>query len=231
MNEFPFQTNLVMVLAFISLLLGLLTLLFLIFNRLRRMRRRMRREYVRYLSVTQNVMRFVLVVIWILASLSVLFLAAFIQSYTTFTKQELVAEIRCRQLPEDESAMLLELTPVVSGVRQETEGFVIKGDQWALEGNILKWDPWLNFVGVHTQYKLTRVRGRFVNTSDERSIRPTVYSLVEYEEDPRWQWLFKYGHKLRFVQAVYGNTVFTYPSDAAYEVYVTTSGFMTRVKG
>ncbi len=231
MLNFPFAINVIIIGSFVSLVLGLLLFLFLVFSRVRRTVKRVRRQYVQYISVPQNVTRFVLVIIWILVSFGILFLAAFIQSYKSFTKQQLVAEVRCRVLEDDKTAMLLELTPVVNGVRGETEGFVLHGDQWALEGNILKWDDWLNFAGVHTQYKLTRVRGRFVDTQDEINLAPTVYSLVQQEEDPRWHWLFKYGHKLRFVQAVYGNTVYTFPSnDNVYDVYVTTSGLMTRVR-
>jgi hypothetical protein len=70
-----------------------------------------------------------------------------------------------------------------------------------------------------------------VDTQDEIQNTPTVYSLVENEKDPKWRWLHKYGHKLPLVTAVYGNTVFTYPSrEKTYEVYVTTSGFMIQVE-
>lgn len=230
MLNLPFETNTVIYFAFVSLVLSSGMLLFLVGNRVRRTVKRLRRQYVPHITVPENVFRFVLVFLWISLSFGLLFLAAFIQSYRSFTKTQLVAVVQCRPLEDEEHAMLLELTPVVDGVRQQTAGYVLRGDQWALEGNILKWDDWLNFAGVHTQYKLTRVRGRFVNTSDEINIRPTVYSLVQQEEDPRWQWLFKYGHRLRFVQAVYGNTVFTFPSnDHVFGVYVTTSGFMTKV--
>jgi hypothetical protein len=50
--------------------------------------------------------------------------------------------------------------------------------------------------------------------------------LVVSEED-RWRWLYEYGSRLPFVQAVYGNTVFTFPAEGkVFAIYVTTSGFM-----
>jgi hypothetical protein len=45
--------------------------------------------------------------------------------------------------------------------------FLIRGDQWMIEGDILKWDDWLNFLGLETRYRLTRVRGRYVSTQQE----------------------------------------------------------------
>jgi hypothetical protein len=70
-----------------------------------------------------------------------------------------------------------------------------------------------------------------VNYEDEINKQPTVFSLVAREEDPRWRWLYKYGHRLRFVDAVYGNTVYTYPStEELFVVYVSTSGFTVKIK-
>ena len=103
----------------------------------------------------------------------------------------------------------------------------LRGQQWAIEGHILKWNDWLNFIGLHTMYKLTRVRGRYLRAEDESRTPATASSLVEQEEDPRWRWLYEYGAQLPFVTAVYGNTVFTSPSETkTFEIYVTPFGFM-----
>jgi hypothetical protein len=232
MIDVPFQTSGIILVAAASLALALLTLLFLIANRIRRTVKRLRFQQTRYLGVGQHVIRFTMTFLWIAISGLILFMAAFIQSYRNFTKEELVAEVRCVELQENgTAAMHFELTPVVGGRRLASEQFLLNGDQWALEGDILKWEDWLNFAGIHTMYKLTRVRGRFVNYEDEINKQPTVFSLVAREEDPRWRWLYKYGHRLRFVDAVYGNTVYTYPStEELFVVYVSTSGFTVKIK-
>lgn len=232
MLNFPFELSGVILLSSASLLLGLLAVFFMLGNRVRRTIKRLRFQQTRYLGVGQHVIRFTMAFLWIAVSAVILFLAAFIQSYRNFTKEELVAEVRCVPLQEDGAvAMHFELTPVLAGQKLSPRPFLLKGDQWALEGDILKWDNWLNFAGIHTMYKLTRVRGRYVNFEDEINQRPTVHSLVEREDDPRWRWLYKYGHRLRFVDAVYGNTVYTYPSpESIFEVYVSTSGFTVKIK-
>ncbi|HEX9653433.1 MAG TPA: hypothetical protein VGA99_06960 [bacterium] len=232
MFSFPFEMSLVILLATTSLLLALLTFVFLLANRARRTIKRLRFQQTRYLGIGQHVFRFSITFFWIAVSAAVLFLAAFIQSYRNFTKEELVAEVRCVPVQGDGAVtMHLELIPVSAGQRLSPRVFLLNGDQWALEGDILKWDDWLNFAGIHTMYKLTRVRGRYVDFEDEMNQKRSVFSLVEREDDPRWRWLYKYGHRLRFVDAVYGNTVYTYPlQDNAFEVYVSTSGFTVKIK-
>ncbi|HWP91574.1 MAG TPA: hypothetical protein VNN20_05195 [Thermodesulfobacteriota bacterium] len=181
--------------------------------------------------MTKNALSFILIFLWILSSAAALFFTAFIQSYQGFTKKELVAIVRSTPLDSGVDGMRIELKLVRNGEIEKAREFMIRGDQWSIEGDILKWKDWLNFLGLHTMYKLTRVRGRYVDTQEEIRNIPTVYSLVGNEEDPVWRWLHKYGHKLPFVTAVYGNTVFTYPSEEkTYAVYVTTSGFMMQVE-
>ncbi|MFQ5650201.1 MAG: hypothetical protein ACE5IY_09700 [bacterium] len=228
MLDLPFETTLVIAVAAVSLILSVLTLLILLLNRIRRT---FMPGPAGHISIPQHVLRFLATFLWITTSLAVLFIAAFVQSFQSFTKRELVAEVQCRPLADEPNAMLLELTQVSGGERLEKQGFILKGDQWALEGDILKWDDWLNFAGLHTMYKLTRVRGRYVHVTDELNEANSIFSLVDQEDDPRWRWLYKYGYRLRFVDAVYGNTVYTYPSeDSVYEVFVTTSGYIVKVK-
>jgi len=233
MLDFPFEVGFIIYLALASLVLALLTLFILLLNRVRRTVQRTRGKAVKPISVTQHSLRFIFTIIWILLSTSILFLAAFVQSYKSFTREELAAEIRCTPITGNgtQQSMLLEFTPVHDGLRGETREFSLNGDQWAVEGHIIKWDNWLNFAGLHTMYKLTRIKGRYLRIEDERRRRPSVYSLVEREEEPPWRWLYEYGHRLRFVTAVYGNTVYTYPSKRhTFQIYVTTSGFTVRIK-
>jgi len=230
MFELPIETTFLITTGLVSLGLAVLTFLILIVNRILRVSKRARFQYVKHIGVPTHVSRFGFVIIWLALSMAILFLGAFAQAFQNFTKKELVAEVVCSKIPEDENAMLLKLTPVVGGVRQEQQGFVLQGDQWALEGDILKWDDWMNFAGLHTMYRLTRLRGRYLDLEKEKNANKQIYSLVENEIGMRWQWLYQYGYRLRFVNSVYGSTVYTYPADdKVYHVFVTTSGFSVEV--
>ena len=231
MFDLPFETSLIIYLALASLFLAIVICFAMMVNRVKKGKLRGRRKPPLYFSLTRNLFRFMAVFLWIAVSAAVLFLAAFIQSYKSFTKEELVAEVRCVPLEDGSGSIYLEISEIEGGRKRGSQEFILNGDQWALEGDVLKWDDWLNFVGLHTMFKLTRVRGRFVNYEDEISQKPSVFSLVKSESNPKWRWLYKYGYKLRFVSAVYGNTVYTYPAKGkVFEVYVTTSGFIARVR-
>lgn len=213
--------------SLLSLVSGLLALSLFLLNRVRRTFLRFAHKNRKRISFGQNTFRFLAILFWIAISSAAFFFAAFVQSYQSFTREELVAQVKCYPL-KDSQTMQFEIESRPQDVRKR---FVLKGDQWAVEGDILKWDSWLNFVGLHSMYKLTRVRGRFLATDDEIHRVPSVYSLVQQEREPIWRLLYKYGHKLPFVSAVYGNTVFTYPSEEhEFEIYVTTSGYIARVK-
>ena len=215
--DLPFEINIVIYVSLAGLVIGLLMFTFFVIGRLFKRSRR---------GATGGFLRFISILIWILCSAAVLFFAAFVQSYKTFTKKVLVAEVRSYPLADSEDSIYLEVTPIDGDKKLPTKEFILKGNQWALEGDIIKWNDWVNFLGIHTQYKLTRVRGRYLNAEKEGSQAPTVFSLIEDEERPPWNWLYRYGHKLPFVQAVYGNTVYTFPSrEHVYRIYVTTSGF------
>jgi len=100
-----------------------------------------------------------------------------------------------------------------------------------LEGDILKWDNWLNFLGLHTRYRLTRLRGRYIQVEDEKKKETTLFSLVGDENHPLWRYLYKQSYRLPFVSTVYGNASYQASGkDKHFSIYVSTSGFVVREK-
>ena len=213
------------------LAIGLLMLILFIAKRIHRLIRRLQRKPMVRFGFIASTRRLFLILLLISVAIALLFLGAFIQSYTVFTQRELAATVHCTTVPGTEDTMVLELRTPESPTVTQIRRYLLRGHQWTVEGHILKWDDWLNFLGLRTMYKLTRVRGRYLQADDEMSKPATVYSLVPNEDDHRWRWLYEYGPRLPFVQAVYGNTVFTLPSeDKTFYIYVTTSGFMIAEK-
>jgi len=47
----------------------------------------------------------------------------------------------------------------VDEVNKITSGFELSGDQWMIEGYILRWKPFLRFLGAKPYYKVTRFSG------------------------------------------------------------------------
>lgn len=170
----------------------------------------------------------VLIMLWTSIFGMLLFMGFFFRAYQAFTYEKPVARVVTQAGGEGERHALT-LTQFGAGGGETVRQYPIRGDQWMLEGDILKWPAWLNFLGKHTRFRLTRLRGRYVQTADELSKDATVYPLVRDEDHPVWRYLYKFGHKTPFVSTVYGNSVFQEAGeDARFLVFVGTSGFIVR---
>jgi len=158
----------------------------------------------------------------------ILFAGFFFRAYQTFTYEEPVAKITVEpgDEPETNKITLVQFGPEEKEIVRQ---FRLSGDQWMLEGDILKWNNWMNFLGLHTRYRLTRLRGRYTEIEDEKVLPSTIYPLVENEDHPLWRYFYRHGFKLPLVSTAYGNAVFQYSDKGtSYLVYVGTSGFIVR---
>jgi len=207
--------------------LGLIFLLLFVYHRIRWFLRLISRKKTVSPGIISSLGRFIAILLWTSIFGMCLFFGFFLRSYCAFTHERPVAEIMTEPLgPQKTSRItLVQFSP--PGSRQ----FLINGDQWMIEGDILKWDEWLNFLGVGTRYRLTRLRGRYVSTEEETRERPTIYSLVKDEHHPFWKVLYEQGRRLPLVSTVYGCAVFQIAGGPRrYLLYVGPSGFVTREK-
>ena len=212
----------------IGILLGLLFFIYFLYRRVRWIILTLARRETISPKLLASLRNFVLIIIWTSLFGMLLFFGFFLRAYYAFTYEEPVAEITIRSsdAPEVSRITLVQFLPDGS---QVTRHFLIKGDQWMIEGDILKWESWLNFLGLHTRYRLTRLRGRYLATEAEIHGPHTIYSLVDDEDHPFWRYLYQYGHRLPFVSTVYGNAVFQASGEnKRYSIYVGTSGFVVR---
>ncbi|MFH1349905.1 MAG: hypothetical protein ABII26_03120 [Pseudomonadota bacterium] len=174
--------------------------------------------------------KLILITLWTSCFGLLLFLGFFLRSYHVFTYEKPVAEIRVQMfdVPQKGPIALIHLS---SPHIQSPRLLIIKGDQWMVEGDILKWENWLTFLGLETRYRLTRIRGRYLSIDAETKKQHTIHSLVPSERDPLWRSLYRYGQQVPFINTVYGSAVFQdLGEDKTYLIFVGTSGFMAREK-
>ncbi len=215
-------------LGIFGILLSLLFLIYYLFRRIRWFMGKLQQKKVSAPGVITSIRNLLFIIILVAVFGMLLFAGFFARAYHAFTFEEEVAEIHIEATGNENSARvtLFQLLPSDS---QIVRTYIIYGDQWMLEGDILKWDNWLNFLGIHTRYRLTRIRGRYLRTEDELNKQQTIYSLVENEDHPLWRYLYEYGPQLPFVSTVYGNAVFQNSNDEKwFVVTVSTSGFVAR---
>ncbi len=173
-----------------------------------------------------GLVQFLFIMLILISSVAVVMAGMLLRSYKNFTSRELVARIHCQPISTTPPKMQLTLLGDLASTF-ETNQFDLDGDQWAIEGNILKWSDWLSLFGLRANYKLTRVRGRYLNVQQEQEGKSSVYALSDETSDKMWSWLFRRGESLPLVHAVYGNSIYTYPdANKIFNLYVTTDGFM-----
>lgn len=152
-----------------------------------------------------------------------------LRSYSAFTQEELVAVVQCEPAPAGASyGFLIEVRQMAGGVPGRREKFPMVGEQWSMGGDILKWKPWLVFLGAKSCHKLTRLSSRYGQARDEMEKPRAVYDL-NGGSTPPWRWLTRWGVALPFVDAVYGNAVYVpVRPGRRWGVYVTHSGYLIR---
>ncbi|RMF59065.1 MAG: hypothetical protein D6748_07265 [Calditrichaeota bacterium] len=217
-----------------GIFLSLFGILIVTFNRLRRLGRGKRaktatgKELPQSPGIIATLRNLVVLLLVLVSSILVFFIGFFGIAYDQLTYEQPIAKITIS--PADTSQMMvLELERMTSDSTPVVYRYLLKGDMWMLEGDILKWDNWLSFLGLHTRYRLTRLRGRYVSTEEERVKEATIYSLVKKENDPVWRFLYRWGTQMPFVSTVYGNAVYQFSTEpSSYYIYVGTSGFIVR---
>lgn len=106
--------------------------------------------------------------------------------------------------------------------------YELAGDAFYMDARILKWHPLANLVGLHTDFELDRVAGRYNSVADERNKPHTTYELAR----PQLVDLFLLARRRLLgplVDAEYGSAAFVAAGGPArYEVRVSTTGLLMR---
>lgn len=177
------------------------------------------------IGIAQKIFVFLISLLFITTGSAMLMTAMYLQAYRAFTHKEMVGIIDARKTKGLDYDIFLRFTPVEKGIKAEEKIYKIKGDQWSIGGDILKFEDWVNFIGIHTGYKTTRIHGRYLKAEDENIKQHTAYD-INGGTDAIWLYLYENSSSFPFVKGVYGNSVYTFPSDKdVYGIYVTTSGY------
>ena len=108
----------------------------------------------------------------------------------------------------------------------------VAGDQLLVDAHILKWHPVANVLGLHTQYELDRLTGRYEDIDDERTSTRTVHSLKADKPADLFHLVRRYALLAILVDAEYGSATFIrVDRPARFEVRVSTTGLLIRDVG
>lgn len=146
-----------------------------------------------------------------------------IRGYSALTREETAAWIRTVPTAEQEFVAHVRLPD------GRMEVFELAGDELYVDAHILKWKSLANLVGLHTQYELDRVAGRYTELDDERSGERTVFSLAPDRAVDLFHLRMASNLLAPLVDAEYGSASFVAARDTAlWELRVSTTGLLLR---
>ncbi|HEU0002838.1 MAG TPA: hypothetical protein VFQ36_18150 [Ktedonobacteraceae bacterium] len=148
-------------------------------------------------------------IVLIAVAISLLWLTFLVQTYLGLTGEIKVAQVRATKLANVPHQMSVELVLYDDNGNVASDNtYLMQGDEWMLQGDIVKFPTWANVIGLHTGYKLTRFEGRYDDINMERTAQHFAIELNGGDDGffqavnthPTWYgWL---------AEASYGNAVF-----------------------
>lgn len=171
--------------------------------------------------------RGVLGILLLVLAASLLWATFLVESYLGLTGEIKVAHVRATAIANVAHQMSVEVILYdKDGHASAANTYLIQGDEWMLQGDIVKFPAWLNIIGLHAGYKLTRLEGRFDDPNLERNNTHSVIELnggddnffkTTYAQKQWFSW---------FVDASYGSAVFQAPG--TFDVFATQDALIAR---
>jgi hypothetical protein len=211
----PFQFGLLQVIILVIGLSGIALLIFVVLGLARGRKDKdgtRRRVFLWRRAISGSIL--------MLIAISLIYLALLLQTYIGLTGEILAARVRAQDTSQLYGVpyMIVDLTLFDEHGNQLSEtNYGICGNEWMLQADILRFPGWLNILGVHSGYKLTRLEGRY----DDPEMESTWYhSVVELNggDDNFFKSAYNGGWLSPFVQASYGSSVFR--NAGVWNVYV-----------
>jgi hypothetical protein len=166
---------------------------------------------------------------WVLALLfgvtAALFIAISVgtQGYRALTHEETAATVEVRPAGHQR----FEARFRFSDGRAQT--FMLRGDELYIDAHILKWKPVVNLLGLHTDYELDRVSGRYAALEDERGQPRSVFSLGAERPIDLFEARRRHALLGLLVDAEYGSATFIgVDRPTRFALRVSTTGLLIR---
>jgi len=166
-------------------------------------------------------------IVLLAVAISLLWVTFLVQSYLGLTGEIKVAHIRATSIVNVAHEMSVELILYDGNNHVASDNtYLIQGDEWMLQGDIIKFPAWLNIVGLHSGYKLTRLEGRYDDINLENTAHHTATALNGGDDN-----FFKMAYAQKtwfapFVDAAYGNAVFQ--TAGSFDVFATQDALIAR---
>ncbi|MFH2137987.1 MAG: hypothetical protein ABII88_05715 [Candidatus Omnitrophota bacterium] len=153
-------------------------------------------------------------------------LKLYLRSYRVFRDIDLVATVQCMEKIKGKP----ELDVVFHGgqLSGEKRTYPFTADEWVIDCRIVKWNFFLELLGMKRRYRLERISSRYFEINDEKNLPRIVYGIYS-EPDKVWKFIYKNKKLIPGIDAVYGNSAFVpFAKGKIFKVYITNTGLMIR---
>ncbi|MEO8466831.1 MAG: hypothetical protein ABI640_15950 [Gammaproteobacteria bacterium] len=165
-----------------------------------------------------------LLLIFVLAVLAVLLLAANIYTYHRLTAETVIAELRFEPTGDRQY-----LAHVRTGDRCNERVLPVLGEQWRVDAEFLKWQYWALLLGLDSQYRLDRLEGRYRSAEDQNAAPKIAHDLGDDTALDIVTIARTLGTWNFLLDATYGTSTYEDIDTArVYRVYRTATGIITR---
>ena len=145
------------------------------------------------------------------------------QGYQSLVKEEAAATITVKPTGEQTFHARMDFP---DGTHQV---FALNGDELLVDAYVLKWKPWVNVLGLHTAYRLDRIRGRYQTIEDENNKPQSIYAINAKSSKGLAQWREDYSVLSVLLDVEHGSASFVNAQQKQeFQLAVTTNGLLIR---
>ncbi|MET8794983.1 hypothetical protein ABZV91_00730 [Nocardia sp. NPDC004568] len=160
----------------------------------------------------------------LVAAALVLWIATLVQTYLGLTGEVRAAHVVVAPVSGAEHQLEVQLTLFdTDGGTTERSTHRVEGDMWVLQAQLVELEPWVNALGFHSGYKVSRLYGQRLDGVATRQnhifLNGGDRDFFEDMSENRW-------FTSPFVRAAYGNAVIATPGE--YDVFISRDAIKTR---
>ncbi|RJO69032.1 hypothetical protein D5S18_30600 [Nocardia panacis] len=156
-----------------------------------------------------------------------LWVATLMQTYLGLTGEIKAAHLTVNSVPGSEHRLKVDLTLFGDDAHPEQRrAYDVEGDMWVLQADIVELEPWVNAIGFHSGYKVTRLYGQRLD-----GVATSQHQIFLNGEDQDFFTDMRAGRWWTepFVRSAYGNAVISMPGE--YDIYISRDAIKTRQTG
>jgi hypothetical protein len=163
----------------------------------------------------------------LLVAAVLLWIATLVQTYLGLTGEIKAAHVVAEPVAGQEHQLDVDLTLYGDDDHPEQRlTYRVEGDMWVLQAGIVELEPWVNALGFHSGYRISRLYGQRLDgvatTQNQIFLNDGDRDFFADMREGRW-WTQP------FVRSAYGNAVIAVPGE--YDVYISRDAIKTRTVG